>query len=340
MKTKHLPSMLITLFVIACFNVLVLGQSNDDKNHFATISSLGSSVRFDVAAPHAAVTLTVIGPDGVAFSKEFKSGYSPEFKLTSSKDERLPDGQYTYELRITPNISSETKEALKTARENGNGAEVQRELRKKGALPSQTLVQSGSFIVANGSVVLPSGAEERVAGVRAAAEPAVAPVVKAPVSYNRTNFKVVRHHPSFMVFDQVIPDDLIVQGSICAGLDCVNNENFGFDTIRVKENNTRIQFDDTSTSAGFATNNWQIRANDQGSGAASFLGILDQGATGNSETGTLVFAVEAGASANSIRVGSNSKVGFRTATPSLDVHANTNDTPAIRLEQNNTGGFT
>src|SRR5829696_3354330 len=339
MKTKHLPSMLITLFVLACFNVLVLGQSNDDKNHFATISSLGSSVKFDVAAPHAAVTLTVIGPDGVEFSKEFKSGYSPEFKLSSSKDERLSDGQYTYELRVTPNISSETKEALKAAREKGNGAEVQRELRKKGALPSQTLVQSGSFQVANGSVVLPSGAEERVAAVRPAAEPAVAPTVNAPVSYSRTNFKVVRHHPSFMVFDQVIADDLIVQGSICAGLDCVNNENFGFDTIRVKENNTRIQFDDTSATAGFPNNNWQLRANDSG-GGSNLFGIVDQGATGNSETGTIVVAVEAGASANSIRVASNSKVGLRTATPVLDVHANTTDTPAIRLEQNNSGGFT
>src|SRR5215213_8889250 len=190
MKTmKHLPSMLSIVFVLACFNVLVLGQSNDDNNRFATISSSGSSVRFDVAAPHAAVTLTVIGPDDVAFSKEFKSGNSPEFKLTSSKGERLPDGQYTYELRVTPNISSETKEALKAARENGNGAEVQRELRKRGALPSQALVQSGSFLVANGSVVLPSGTEERVAAVQpATAEPVVAPAVNAPVSSGRTNF--------------------------------------------------------------------------------------------------------------------------------------------------------
>jgi hypothetical protein len=35
--------------------------------------------------------------------------------------------------------------------------------------------------------------------------------------------------------DQVIADDLIVQGSICAGLDCVNNESFGFDTIRLRK---------------------------------------------------------------------------------------------------------
>src|SRR5215213_71538 len=336
---KHLPSMLTLVFLVACFNISVLGQANDDKNNFATISSLGSSVRFDVGTPHAAVTLTVIGPDGVAFSKEFKSGNSPEFKLIEAKGERVPDGQYTYELRVTPIISAEVKEALKAAREKDNAAEVQREMRKRGALPAQAAVQSGSFLILNGSVIL-AGASEGTRPARAMVEqPAPAPVA-LPVSSGRTSYKIQRHHPRFMVFDQVIPDDLIVQGSICAGLDCVNNENFGFDTIRVKENNTRIQFDDTSTSAGFATNNWQIRANDQGSGAASFLGILDQGATGNSETGTMVFAVEAGASANSIRVGSNSKVGFRTATPLLDMHANTSDTPAIRLEQNSTGGFT
>ncbi len=332
---KHLPSMLTFVFVVASFTLSVLGQANDDKNNFATISSFGSSVRFDVAAPHAAVTLSVIGPDGVAFTKEFKSGNSPEFKLTEAKGERLPDGQYTYELRLIPIISVETKEALKAAREKGNAAELQRDMRKRGALPAQPAVQSGSFSILNGSVILP-GATEGGGQKNAMVEQPAAP--SPNVSSGRVSYKVQRHHPRFL-FDQVIPDDLIVQGSLCVGLDCVNNENFGFDTIRVKENNTRIQFDDTSTSAGFPTNNWQVRANDQGSGGASFLGIVDQGATANSETGTLVFAVEAGASANSIRVGSNSKVGFRTATPVLDMHANTADTPAIRLEQNSTGGF-
>jgi hypothetical protein len=39
-------------------------------------------------------------------------------------------------------------------------------------------------------------------------------------------------------------------------------------------------------------------------------------------------------------VSSGGNIGIGTATPVLDVHANTTDTPAIRLEQNNTGGFT
>ena len=336
MKTlKHLPSMLGIVFVLASFNALVLGQSTE----VATVSSLGSGVRFEVGAPHASVTLTVIGPEGFVFTKEFQSGNAPHFKLTDAKGERLADGQYTYELRVTPNISKETKEALKAAREKGNEAEVQRELRKKGALPSQGLVQSGGFLISNGSAIVAGASEEGKAGVARtmSEQPVNAPVA---VSSGRTAYKVQRHHPRFMVFDQVIPDDLIVQGSICSGFDCVNNENFGFDTIRMKENNVRIQFDDTSSSAGFATNNWQIRANDSPSGGASFLGIVDQGATGTSDTGTIVLAVDAGAAANSLRVASNSKVGLRTATPVLDMHANTSDTPAIRLEQNNTGGFT
>src|SRR5689334_4080220 len=335
MKTfKFLPSLFTLAFALASFNTLVLAQSNE--NQIANLSSSGTSVRFDVGAPHAAVTLTVIGPDDYSFTKEFKSGAAAEFHLISAKGERLPDGQYTYELRVAPNISDETRAALKAARENDNAAEVQRELRRRGALPSQPMVQSGGFMILNGSVVLP-GASEGVQK-RAAVETPAPAIVSAPTS--RTNLRIKRNHPLFTVFDQVIADDLIVQGSICAGLDCVNNEDFGFDTLRVKENNTRIQFDDTSTSAGFPNNNWQIRANDSGSGGANFLGIVDQGATGNSETGTIVFAVNSGASANSLRVASNSKVGLRTATPVLDIHANTSDTPAIRLEQNNTGGFT
>ena len=46
-------------------------------------------------------------------------------------------------------------------------------------------------------------------------------------------------------------DDVIIGFSLCVGNDCVNGESFGFDTMRLKENNLRIHFDDTSTSASF-----------------------------------------------------------------------------------------
>ncbi|HEV2835699.1 MAG TPA: tail fiber domain-containing protein [Pyrinomonadaceae bacterium] len=333
---KYLPSVFCFLLVIASANA-ALAQSGDDRNQFASVTGLGSSVRFDVAASHAAVTLTVSAPDGQVFSKEFRAGAAIEFRLT---DVNGGDGQYVYELRVTPNIPGEVKEKLAAARAKGNSDEVRRDLEKRGLLPTRTQVQSGGFAVLNGSIIVAGLSEGTRPGRAMLDQPVTSPAPAPAPPSGRTNFKIRSHHPRFLVFDQVIPDDLIVQGSLCAGLDCVNNENFGFDTIRVKENNTRIQFDDTSTSAGFATNNWQIRANAQGSGGGSFLAFVDQGATGNSETGTIVFEVDAGAPANSLRVSSGGNVGIGTATPVLDLHANTTDTPAIRLEQNNSGGFT
>jgi len=133
--------------------------------------------------------------------------------------------------------------------------------------------------------------------------------------------------------DNVIPDDLIVQGSACVGLDCVNNESFGFDTIRLKENNTRITFFDTSTLSGFPANHWTITANDAASGGANYLAFDDV------TSGRQPFRVTAGAPTASLFVASTGKVGFRTAAPVLDLHVSSSDTPAQRLEQTAAGGF-
>ncbi len=359
---KSLPTVLSLALALACCYVSVSAQSADDKNRFATMSASGSGVRWEVSVQNAGLTLTVSAPDGQAFRKEFRAGSSPEFPLADKQGNRLSDGEYTYELRLTPVLSDEIRKELAASRGKGDDdAAVEREMRKRGRLPAP-LVQSGTFSIQNGSVVVPGAVESETGRPAAKAamnqrgvSPARSFVQSADFSDQQAAFILARAveaaatrrygkaagqpfaHPAFP--DQVIPDDLIVQGSICAGFDCVNNENFGFDTIRLKENNTRIQFDDTSVGS-FPTNNWQIRANSSDNGGASFLGFVDQGASGNSETGTLVFSVTAGAPANSIKVDNLGKVGIRTATPVLDIHANTSNTPAIRLEQNGGGGFT
>jgi hypothetical protein len=133
--------------------------------------------------------------------------------------------------------------------------------------------------------------------------------------------------------DNVIPDDLIVQGSTCIGLDCVNNESFGFDTLRLKENNTRIKFQDTSTSPGFPANNWQITANDSVSGGASYLAFDDV------TSGRQPFRVTAGAPNAAMFVDSTGRLGLRTSAPVLDLHVVTGNTPAHRLEQTGASGF-
>jgi hypothetical protein len=120
--------------------------------------------------------------------------------------------------------------------------------------------------------------------------------------------------------DQVIPDDLIVQGSTCVGLDCVNNESFGFDTVRLKENNTRIRFDDTSTSSGFPSNDWQLEANDSQSGGANRFMIVDDTAA------RIPFSVLAGAPSNALVIAADGEV--RAGTLVSQRSATSNTTPA------------
>lgn len=94
--------------------------------------------------------------------------------------------------------------------------------------------------------------------------------------------------------DQVFLDDIIVDGSSCIGQDCVNGESFGFDTIRIKENNLRIKAQDTSSSASFPTNDWQITFNDSSNGGANKFSIDDI------DGGRTPFTIEAGAPSHSM----------------------------------------
>src|SRR6185503_14792450 len=103
MKTlKFVSSMLSLMFVVACLQISVLGQMAEDKNKLSTLSGTASSVRWDVTAPNAGITLIISAPDGRVFSKNFKGGSSPDFSIAEAQGERLPDGVDTYELRVTP----------------------------------------------------------------------------------------------------------------------------------------------------------------------------------------------------------------------------------------------
>jgi hypothetical protein len=220
-------------------------------------------------------------------------------------------------------VDSQLRAAARAARESGD-ADVEAAHRRAAARATQ--VQSGAFQIVKGAIV-PSTLVEPGAtrGLRR-------PRGGAPDPFRLSEW--ILDDPSIRPVDQVIADDLIVQGSACIGLDCVNNESFGFDTIRMKENNTRIKFDDTSTSAGFPDHDWQLTANDSASGGANKFSIEDVTA------GTVPFTVLGGAPSNALFVDGTGRVGLHTATPVLELHLNTGDTPATRLEQNNTGGFT
>jgi hypothetical protein len=273
----------------------------------AKVSFEPGRVQFDAQVDYERAVLTVSMPSGEVSRQEFDAREALVFDLATVKD--VADGGYAYELRLTPRIDAGLRKSLAEARRSGDEAAI---ARLRAQLP-EAPVMSGSFMVEAGSIVEPEGKEPTGDKGKKSAVDAMRNATAA---------------------DQVIPDDLIVQGSACVGLDCVNNENFGFDTIRLKENNLRIHFDDTSTSAGFPANDWRLIANDSASGGSSKFSIED------STSAKTPFTVTAGAATNSIFVDSTGRVGLRTSTPVLDLHINTSNTPAIRLEQNNSGGFT
>lgn len=134
--------------------------------------------------------------------------------------------------------------------------------------------------------------------------------------------------------DQLIADDLIVQGSLGVGDDIENNHNFGFDTIVLRENNLRMFFEDTSNSGSFPGNNWRFIFNERDAGGASYFAVEDATA------GRIPFKVEAGAPLNSLVVDSTGRVGVGTDAPALELHVTDGDSPALRLEQNASSGFT
>jgi len=331
------PALLITL-TLACLQTAALGQiaSQSKDIRVATVRAEGSAVRFDAAISYSSATLTVTAPDGNVYRKEFSAGASPSFAFLDKAGAPLGNGQYSYEIRYTTLASFKERMAA-AADDSGITGEDENGRTNRRRLPVQAVTQSGSFAIQNGTLYVgnetepTSGRSPLTKSVEKSPEPTRSQTV---VSGNTSN-RLLNHRLSlFPMPDQVIADDLIVQGSACIGLDCVNNESFGFDTIRLKENNTRIKFDDTSTSAGFPANDWQLTANDSAGGGANKFSIEDI-------TGAKVpFTITAGAPTNSVFVDSTGRVGLRTSTPVLDLQTTTSNTPAHRYEQTNAGGFT
>jgi hypothetical protein len=312
-------SLLLTLTLLAA--IVGLGTSTTaaqgpGDGPVATVSVEPTRIEWQPLVSYAGLVLTVSGPDGLFLRQEFGAGSVPSFESSGR-----PDGSYTYELRVIPVIAPETRQALDAARESGDSSAVE-QLQQQGKLPQQPLVQSGYFSIDGGAIVM-GGATE---------EPAVQSLDEPPIS----------------ALDQVITDDLIVD-HLCAGEDCVDGEYFDWRPIIIKENNTRIYFEDTSTLSGFADNDWRIAANDSGEGGANrfFIGDLGAGPVAGSGGGKIPFTIMAGAPDNALYVDSTDNwgqtvpvVGIGTSTPAAALHIVDADTPAVRLEQDGSAGWT
>jgi hypothetical protein len=298
------------ILILALGGLLAIPAGAAGPAQLAAVNVSSAGIEWQPAIAYEKMVLTVSGPGGLVLRREIAAGAAPSFGVFGDDGKPLADGAYTYELVASPVLDPATRQAMARARRSGDDSVVTK-LQADGKLPRAPLQQSGTFAIKNGAFVSPDLREE----------PSRAPRATKAVSGLPTK-------------DVVTADDAIIQGSLCVGFDCVNNESFGFDTIRLKENNTRIKFDDTSTGTGFPNHDWQLTANDSASGGANKFSIEDITAA------TVPFTITGSAATNSIFVDSTGRVGFRTSTPVLDLHVATSNTPAMRLEQNNSGGFT
>ncbi|MCP4416710.1 MAG: hypothetical protein GY805_08810 [Chloroflexi bacterium] len=301
---------LLMLSVLISFSV-ASGQGTGERA-IATLVVRDSMIEWDPQVEYAQLVLTITGPDDYNFRQVFRTGAAPSFSLA---DQALPDGQYSYELLVVPVLSPETMQTLASVREADaeTRAAMTQELIAAGALPAEAQVQTGVFRIEGGSIA--AEIEEVSGGVDSPSVNNSPQIIDVPT-------------------DQQILDDLIVVGSICVGLDCVNGESFGFDTIRLKENNLRIRFVDTSTTSSFPTNDWQITVNDSSNGGANKFSIDDI------DGGRTPFTIEASAPSHSLYVDDGGRIGFGTSTPVVELHVKDGDTPTLRLEQDGSSGFT
>src|SRR2546426_11680275 len=103
-----------------CLTGAALAQSANKVESVAAIAADRAEVRWQPQVEYGRLILTVSAPGGEVFRKEFEAGTTPSFKLTDHQGNNLPDGSYTYELRVIPNLSPGVRKALAASRENGN----------------------------------------------------------------------------------------------------------------------------------------------------------------------------------------------------------------------------
>jgi len=338
MKVKNL--LFCTLFFCCALGIQTLNAQLVEK---ASITA--NEANFKLISPNSYL-MEIAGPNNYYFKQEIAFTKNISLSNVDMKGKKFPDG--TYKMQVTPIVTlSETIRQELAALRKENDPEKIAAYRLANELPATVNVYNISFSIRDGQFVSPD--QKEVKGINLPSTSMLWEQQDHPVLYASLNnvdmeygkpvwasnaLPLARDNTPMIEDDQQFLDDVIVVGSICVGQDCNNGESFGFDTGRFKENNLRLHFDDTSTSASFPSNDWRIRINDSANGGAAYFAVED--ATG----GRTPFLIEAGAPTNSLYVEDGGRIGIGTSTPVTQIHAKDGNTPTLRLEQDGSSGFT
>jgi len=315
-------------------------EQNATDLQFKRIGFAEQQIAFELPAqgPVSRYQATLYGPDN--YQQQTDLADTRNFSWSTAD---LPDGHYTITFSPYFSIDPEAGKQLRRLTDQGEDEAV-RKLRQLLQIPTSAVELSFQASIKDGKFIYPFAEEELFrAPMGQALHPdysltaAIDGVATALPPEYRNTIPPIRGNSQPLAmdafFDQVFLDDLIVDGSACIGLDCVNGESFGFATLLLKENNLRIDFFDTSSSASFPSNDWTLEANSSENGGGNYFAIVDKTNARN------LFVVEANAPSNSLVVDSGGRLGVGTGNPVVEVHSVDGDSPTLRLEQDGSSGF-
>jgi len=290
----------VILTVVALLLIAAGVASTASAEQAADVAVGASGIIVTPTAPGVTfMMLRVASPEGqVIFDKSSSGG-----PITWSPAEGAQGGLYTYEVRVGFSARNKTRDDA-----------------PQPAPHARPWRHSGTVFIKGGVIVPPSfeetGLLEDLFSVTSAAFAKLVDFLIPPA------YADVLHY-----------DDVIITGSLGVGFDCVDGENFGFDTLKLKENNLRLFFEDTSTTVDFPANDWRIVINDTANGGANYFAVED------STGGTVPFKIEAGAPTDSLYIEDYGRIGIGTALPYVEVHIADGDTPTVRFEQDGSSGW-
>lgn len=330
-------------FAIVCGIGKTIAQSATFEAENGLLVHWGESVMITVPTPpvdYIRYTLQITGPDGEVLEKQPVRGVEFEWSV---QDVQM-DGRYKFQFMPSFHLNREVASQLVAMRNAGDEAGINR-IRKANNLIDEATVYYATFQVRDGQPVNPLQLEDmldaalykpamnnRSSLLTASVDNQIFESVsgeKTPDFGSNANFEKIHQ-----IASQIFTTDVIAQLSLCVGQDCISGESFGFTTVRLKENNLRIEFTDTSNSSSFPTTDWMLEANSNLNGGESYFRIIDQSAGKN------ILTVMANAPTNSLVISESGNLGLGTPTPGqFEINVEDGDTPTMRLSQNSSVGW-
>ncbi len=310
MRRRVLPQIALRVLLLAALMILIGSnytqtgaQISTPPSPLAVVNPTG--IAWQSLPNYSSARLTVVGPGTLTIQWEFPADVAPTFAPADSQGKPYPDGGYTYELRLYPQLSPEALATIESAPVEERESLIV-SLQQSGMLAESTVL-SGYFTIQAGSIVLSEAAltgkssEDEGSGI-------------SPM-------------------DLVQDDDVIITGNLCVGEYCTDGEVFEYNVVKLESDKLRIYFRDTSQVAGYPTTDWRIVINDSDNGGTNYFAIED------SDAARQVLRLAAGAPANSIYVNATGSMGIGTAAPMAKLHLVSGSNPSIRLDQDASSGW-